>query len=91
VTSALKFLNTIATSGVFFKIFENDDALTQICGNVIVPNIKLRKTDKELYEDDPLAYIKKDVEGNDDGTRRRSAYNLVLGLRRNFEAKVTGT
>jgi exportin-2 (importin alpha re-exporter) len=71
-------------------MFQNDEVLSQICSNVIVPNIKLRKSDKELFEDEPLAYVGKDVEGNDDGTRRRSAYTLVIGLRRNFEAKLTG-
>lgn len=71
-------------------MFRGDEILTQICTSVIVPNIKLRKVDKELFEDEPLAYVSKDVEGNDDGTRRRSAYTLVLGLRRNFEAKLTG-
>ena len=71
-------------------MFSDDNTLTQICNNVIVPNIKLRKTDSELFEDDPMSYIAKDVEGNDDGTRRRSAYLLVLGLRKNFEEKLTG-
>lgn len=71
-------------------MFQDDNTLTQICNNVIVPNIKLRKSDKELFEDDALAYVTKDVEGNDDGTRRRSAFALVLGLRKNFENKLTG-
>jgi exportin-2 (importin alpha re-exporter) len=89
VTSSLQFLTTIST-GVFHTLFQNDDVLAQICNNVIVPNIKLRKSDKELFEDDPMAYVAKDIEGNDDGTRRRSAFTLVLGLRKNYEEKLTG-
>jgi len=89
VTSSLQFLTTIST-GVFYTMFQNDDILTQICSNVIVPNIKLRKSDKETFGDDPMAYVAKDIEGNDDGTRRKSAFTLVLGLRKNFEEKLTG-
>jgi len=89
VTSSLQFLTTIST-GVFFTMFQSDEVLAQICNNVIVPNIKLRKSDKETFEDDPMAYVARDIEGNDDGTRRKSAYTLVLGLRKNFEQKLTG-
>jgi exportin-2 (importin alpha re-exporter) len=89
VTSSLQFLTTIST-GVFSSLFESDETLTQICNNVIIPNIKLRKSDKEVLEDDPMAYVARDIEGNDEGTRRKSAYMLVLGLRKNFESKLTG-
>lgn len=88
VTSALQFLTSVAT-GVAYTIFQDPAALSQICEKIIAPNLRLRKSDKEEFEDDPLAYVRKDVEGSDSGTRRRSAYAFIKGLRRNFEDSVT--
>jgi len=33
-------------------------------------------SDEELFEDDPLDYIRRDLEGSDSDTRRRSALTL---------------
>jgi len=87
VTSALQFLTSIA-SGVSFSIFQSEGTIQQICENICVPNMRLRKSDKELFEDDPLGYVRKDVEGSDTGTRRRSAYSLIKGLTKHFEKLV---
>eukprot|EP01126_Amoeba_proteus_P015706 TRINITY_DN1709_c0_g2_i7.p1 TRINITY_DN1709_c0_g2~~TRINITY_DN1709_c0_g2_i7.p1 ORF type:complete len:860 (-),score=137.23 TRINITY_DN1709_c0_g2_i7:303-2882(-) len=86
VTSALQFLTSVA-NGVCHGLFK--DVLQHICEKIIVPNISLRKGDLEQFEDDPLAYVRKDVEGSDSGTRRRSATALIKGLRKTFETEVT--
>jgi exportin-2 (importin alpha re-exporter) len=46
-------------------------------------------SDEELFEDDPLDYIRRDLEGSDSDTRRRSASDFVRGLMDYFERSVT--
>ena len=54
-----------------------------------MPNLQFRDDDEELFEDNPIEYLRRDVEGSDTGTRRRSACELVKGLRVHFEGPVT--
>jgi len=57
-----------------------------------VPPFKSKLTiaaDEELFEDDPLDYIRRDLEGSDSDTRRRSASDFVRGLMEYFEKSVT--
>ena len=49
----------------------------------------LRESDEELFEDNPVEYIRRDMEGSDTDTRRRAACDLVRSLCRLFEAQVT--
>ncbi len=44
---------------------------------------------KQLFEDDPMEYVTQDIEGSDLDTRRRSAKELVKGLRKSYEQQVT--
>lgn len=44
--------------------------------------------DEELFEDSPEEYIRRDLEGSDAHTRRRSACNLVYALCDAFEGPV---
>jgi exportin-2 (importin alpha re-exporter) len=53
----------------------------QLASNVVA--------DEELFEDDPLDYIRRDLEGSDSDTRRRSASDFVRGLMDHFEKLVT--
>ena len=48
-----------------------------------------READEELFEDNPEEYIRKDIEGSDIDTRRRSACDLVRGLCKFYEVAVT--
>ena len=63
--------------------------MQSICQNVIVPNMMFRDADEELFEDNPEEYIRKDIEGSDIDTRRRSACDLVRGLCKFYEKTVT--
>merc|ERR550519_3060993 len=49
----------------------------------------MRECDVELFEDNAEEYIRRDLEGSDVDTRRRAACDLVKGLSRHFEAKIT--
>jgi len=88
VTSAIKFLTTTACS-TQHSLFAKEEVIRSLCMNIVRPNIMLRDSDEELFEDDPREYIKMDMEGSDTNTRRRAALELVKGLRRNFEREVT--
>ena len=69
--------------------FEDAAALTSICERVVLPNIQLRPSDEELFEDYPQEFVRRDVEGADQETRRRAAMDLVRGLSRFYEEQVT--
>lgn len=88
VTTGIKFLTTVSRSSDH-KIFEDSNVLFQVCNAIVIPNIQLREDDKELFEDNPVEYIRLDMEGSDSGTRRRGAVELVKGLCQHFESKVT--
>lgn len=80
-------------------MFANPEALKSICSRVIVSNMTLRgmfklrliliDSDVELFEDEPIEYIRRDLEGSDSDTRRRAASDLVRGLLEHFAKDVT--
>lgn len=88
VTSAIKFLTSVAT-GVHFELFKDPSTLKSICEKILIPSMTLRESDEELFEDNPIEYIRADIEGSDTDTRRRSAVELVKGLRKHFEMQIT--
>lgn len=88
VTTGIKFLTTISKSADHI-LFNDSNALTQVCNSIVIPNIQLRDDDKELFEDNAVEYIRLDMEGSDSGTRRRGAVELVKGLCNHFESQVT--
>ena len=45
--------------------------------------------DLEIFEDEPLEYVRRDLEGLDTDTRRRAASDLVRGLLEHFTKEVT--
>lgn len=47
------------------------------------------ESDEELFEDEPIEYIRRDLEGSDSETRRRAATELVRGLLDQYPTDVT--
>jgi exportin-2 (importin alpha re-exporter) len=70
-------------------MFAAEGALRTLCQHVILPNLQLREADEELFEDDPIEYIRRDLEGSDSDTRRRAAADLVRSLSEQFDAEMT--
>ena len=70
VMNAIKFLTTVSRS-VHYGLFSGAGALQQICEKVVVPNSSARAEDEEVFETNPLEYIRRDVEGSDSDTRVR--------------------
>ncbi|KAF2074378.1 hypothetical protein CYY_004312 [Polysphondylium violaceum] len=88
IYSSVKFLSTVSMS-IKHDLFNSEDILRQICSSIVLPNIQLREGDIELYEDNPVEYMRKDIEGSDSDTRRRASIDLVRGLRKYFESVIT--
>ncbi|CCH45368.1 Exportin-2 [Wickerhamomyces ciferrii] len=56
---------------------------------IIIPNLTVRESDEELFEDDPIEYIKSDFEGSDPDTRRRTSIDFLRELKFKNEQLVT--
>ena len=54
---------------------------------MVIPNLRVRDEDEELFEANPLEYIRRDAEGSDSDTRRRAAGDLVRSLVDKFPAQ----
>ncbi|KZM24630.1 protein export from nucleus [Ascochyta rabiei] len=71
--------------------FNSQTVLVQVIEKVILPNLTLRESDVELFEDEPIEFIRRDLEGSDNDTRRRAATNFLRQLMSKFEGLVTST
>lgn len=88
VSTAIRYLVTVAERPETRPLFQDSNVLNLLCQNVIIPNLTLRDTDQELFEDDPEEYVKRDIEGSDVDTRRRAACDLVQALCKFQEAQL---
>ena len=88
-SNAIQFLASVADRAQYKSLFEEEATLASICERIIVPNIQMRDCDVELFEDNAEEYIRRDLEGSDVDTRRRAACDLVKGLSRFFEPRIT--
>ena len=85
VSRALEFLTTVASIRAHAEAFDNPDVLGQVTEKVVIPNLSLRESDIELFEDEPIEFIRRDLEGSDEDTRRRAATNFLRKLMEQFE------
>ena len=76
-TEAIRFLTTLV-SGVHHTLFHDEDGsmLRTIIHNIVIPNLRFRDVDEEVFEDNYVEYIRRDIEGSDTDTRRRMACEL---------------
>ncbi|KAJ3033465.1 Exportin-2, partial [Rhizophlyctis rosea] len=88
-SKAISFLTVIVKQQRNRHMFEAPETLTSICEKIVLPNMQLRESDEEKFEDDPIEYIRMDLEGDDTESRRRAASDLVKGLLENFKQEVT--
>lgn len=89
VSRALQFLTSIARVPEFASAFQDEATLGQITEKVILPNVSLRESDIEMFEDEPIEFIRRDLEGSDSDTRRRAATDFLRQLLEKFEQSVT--
>ncbi|PPD92583.1 hypothetical protein GOBAR_DD10496 [Gossypium barbadense] len=86
--TAMKFLTTVSTS-VHHTLFASEAVIPQICQSIVIPNVRLRDEDEELFEMNYIEFIRRDMEGSDLDTRRRIACELLKGIATNYKKKVT--
>ncbi|OQV15127.1 Exportin-2 [Hypsibius exemplaris] len=89
---AFNAMEFVANSLLNYKcrsLFDRENVLESICEKIIVPNIQFRQSDKELFEENPDEFIRRDIEGSDIHTRRRAAADLVRASTKHFEERVT--
>lgn len=89
VSRALQFLTSVAHIPQHAQAFNNPQILGQVIEKVILPNLSLRESDVELFEDEPIEFIRRDLEGSDSDTRRRAATDFLRQLMAQFEKLVT--
>lgn len=89
VSKALHFLTAVTATAQYSGLFNSEEVITQIVEKVILPNVALRESDVELFEDEPIEYIRRDLEGSDNDSRRRSATDFLRKLQEKFESLVT--
>lgn len=88
VSKALQFLTAVTASVEHAQAFNNEKTLEQIVERVILPNLTLRDSDLELLEDEPIEFIRRDLEGSDSDTRRRASTDFLRSLMSKFENMV---
>lgn len=89
VSKALQFLSSVTRIQQHAQTFNNEANMGQVIERVILPNLALRDSDLELFEDEPIEFIRRDLEGSDDDTRRRAATEFLRSLMLHFEKMVT--
>lgn len=89
VSKALLFLTSIGGINEQAQTFNNPNIQTQIIEKVVIPNVALRDSDIEMFEDEPIEFIRRDLEGSDSETRRRAAGDFLRQLSDQFEQSVT--
>lgn len=90
VSKSLAFLTAVSRNPKYFEIFNSEEAMENITVQIILPNVTLRESDVELFEDDPIEYIRRDLEGSDTDTRRRACTDFLKELKERNEGLVTG-
>ncbi|RWA09960.1 hypothetical protein EKO27_g5134 [Xylaria grammica] len=89
VSKALHFLTAIAGTTQHSVAFNDENVLSQVVEKVVLPNVALRESDIELFEDEPIEFIRRDLEGSDTDSRRRAATDFLRQLQGKFEQLVT--
>ncbi|KAJ9612191.1 importin-alpha export receptor [Cladophialophora chaetospira] len=89
VSKALLFLTSIGGIAEQAQTFSDATIQNQIIEKVILPNVALRDSDIETFEDEPIEFIRRDLEGSDSETRRRAAGDFLRQLSDQFEQSVT--
>jgi len=82
--AAIRFLSSVL-KGTHYTFFQPAH-LQSIVNNVVVPGLRIRESDEEDFEDNPLEYMQRDLEGGVTDTRRGVTCELVNAMCIHFEA-----
>ena len=86
--TCIDFLASVSRQERHKSIFQS--SLKVICDSIIIPNMKIRESDLEVFEDEPMEFIRRDSEGNQEVSHRHgSAVALIHGLMEFHGAEMT--
>ena len=63
VYTAIGVLASVAKHTRNAYLFQDSETLKSICERIIIPNMELRALEEELFEDNAIEYIRRDMEG----------------------------
>lgn len=89
VSKALQFLTSVTRMSQHARVFNDEETMSLVIERVVLPNLSLRDSDLELFEDEPIEFIRRDLEGSDNDTRRRAATDFLQQLLAQFQKLVT--
>ena len=89
VSKALQFLTAVTSISQHAQTFNSESTMSQVVERVVLPNLSLRESDIEMFEDEPIEFIRRDLEGSDSDTRRRAATDFLRQLMTRFEKMVS--
>jgi exportin-2 (importin alpha re-exporter) len=89
VPKAIRFLTSVVEKQWHKHLFGSAKAFQTLAEKVIIPQLKLRESDLELFEYNGIEYVRLDMEGSDVDTRRRTTVDFVRGMCRHHEEKIT--
>uniref|UniRef100_A0AC34FDW2 Exportin-2 central domain-containing protein n=1 Tax=Panagrolaimus sp. ES5 TaxID=591445 RepID=A0AC34FDW2_9BILA len=88
--SGILFIATLAVRPHYQNFFLGEAVfhIEKLFEKLIAPNISYSDEDRDLLEDDPVAFFKHDLDGFDKETVRGAAVELLRALSSRFEEKV---
>jgi len=89
VVISTKYLNVLVGRAFYRHLFEDESTLRQIVSHIVIPNLMVRESDEENFEDNPQEFIMTELEGSDNESRRRCSRELLGAMCRQFEAQTT--
>lgn len=81
VVKSLSFLTSVTKMQKYQDLFNNESSLKEIIEKIILPNIHFREVDEEMFEDEPISFVRSDLEGSDFDSRRKSATDFLRELK----------
>jgi exportin-2 (importin alpha re-exporter) len=81
VVKSLHFLTSVSKIPDYHSMFNNENSINEIIKNLILPNIAFRQSDEEIFEDEPINFVRSDLEGSDFDTRRKSATDFLREIK----------
>lgn len=88
-TKCIRILASLVKKQIHQNLFKNEGTLRQIIGKIVIPNLRIREMDQELFEDDPVEYISTDIEESENESRRKCSQELLRAMCRQFEKQTT--
>jgi len=88
-TTSIKFLSLLIAKQMHRNLFQEESTLREIIAKIVVPNLMIRESDEERFEDDPNDFILGDIEGSDTESRRKCSQEMLRSMCRQFEAETT--